>query len=105
MCKACYEKGGSPTIDTPKVRNLARLIADFDCFVATPFYSVLQNWNVEDWVVERCSDEAEWDEQWKASDDFRELVRCLREATEAERHSAMYLSEYGEFPVGCSVQP
>lgn len=55
MCQSCWEEYGSPTIDTPQVREMASRLEAEDPFGR--FHIVVSDFNIEDEDIIFCRDD------------------------------------------------
>lgn len=84
MCFQCWEEAGSPTIDTPAVRELAALFAGMDHY--GPLHIIVDDWNVADDDIEFC---ATYTRNRPLTDDETAAIRLMRGMSKAERASAL----------------
>lgn len=97
MCRGCWESEGSPAMDTPEVREAARLIAqvyEFSC-VGGGLHIVVDDFNVEAHSVQWCLDHLE---DYTEPGEEREVTRRCGEAllalpSDAHRASAVALHD------------
>lgn len=97
MCKECYNKytQGKELNPSPKIYELAGRILAWYSYeinsVGGPFHVVLDDWNLEDKIIQFCLISVEHD--YPFMDQFLELGRILLEVSEVERAYALGLTQ------------
>ncbi len=109
MCWQCVQEAGGDTLeDTPEVRRVARMVADFyalpGCNVGGPLHIVIDDYNLEDQILDWCIENLDdWLHNWWDPGDENEdpepvrstavdLVGALRTLNEAQRAAACWLA-------------
>src|SRR5688572_21827631 len=98
MCHDCYEEFGSPKLDSPSIREAAKLIQALDEHHSTGgmAHIVTDDWNLEDPYIDMClkEDPNDLDNGVYSIP----VLKALRALTVQERASALYMArmESGE---------
>ena len=94
MCRHCWEECGSPRVDTPRVRNAARLCAEvFEQGDHPRVHSVLSEWNLGNVSLSWALDEVQSAPDSSARDVELECLFKLQALSLEGRASALALAE------------
>lgn len=87
MCSGCWAEAGAPVVDTPAVREAARLVAALfeHSAVGGTAHVVVDDWNLEDEHLEWCMGQS------VAGSPEAKCLDALRLLGPAERASALAL--------------
>lgn len=88
MCTDCWDEMGRPAIDTPKVREAARLVRELyqEHCTGGPLHIVVDDWNLEDGHVDYCGERC-------APGIERRCYEALKAMNEDERASVLSLED------------
>lgn len=94
MCQSCYAEYGSPTVDTPKTRQLSWVLGRMDPFGS--LHIIVDDWNLEDDNIEFCRGFADKNERGYSAEVIADENHCLdllESCTLEERASAMAMAD------------
>jgi hypothetical protein len=96
MCLGCWEEYGSPTLDTPEIRRLVKVIERIYSFSGAGggLHIVLDDWNIEDGDILWCMQYRPGYRPDGLPLSERVCAKILLAMTIEERASALYMQWY-----------